>query len=172
MLVAGCATTAPPYQPDFGSVNEMKNIDLPKMTVEKVALSSPKLEKVTLRGGAMASPHGGTYVGYYRYALEEQLRQSRLFDKDSVVAISCLVTRNDLDSSGSSIGTADLAATFSATRNGKEVYSKPLMIHHEWPSSFVGAIAIPNAQIGYGAAVQKLMSALFADPEFLKATAK
>jgi len=172
ILLVGCSTTTPVYQPDFGSVNTLKNYELQKMGVNTVALANPKLEKVTIRGGSMKSSYGGSYSGYFRNALEEQLKQARLFDPAAPVAISCLITRNDLDGSGANTGTADLAATFSAMKNGKELYQKELTIHHEWPSSFVGAIAIPEAQQGYGMAVQKLVAELFTDQEFIKAVSQ
>jgi hypothetical protein len=45
-------------------------------------------------------------------------------------------------------------------------YKKVHKAHHEWPSSFAGAIAIPAAQQNYHVVVQKLLASLFADPEF------
>lgn len=41
-----------------------------------------------------------------------------------------------------------------------------LSVRHEWESSFLGAIAIPNAVANYAPAVQKLLAELLADPAF------
>lgn len=167
-ILTGCSTTAPVYQTDFGSVNAMKNYDLEKMHVSNVSMAKPSLEKISIRGGTMNSPYG-TYAGYFKHALQEQLKQAGAFDAGSPLEISCVVTRNELDGSGSSIGTADLAGNFIVKRGGQAIYEKSISIHHEWPSSFVGAVAIPNALQGYGAAVQKLVNAFFSDKEFINA---
>ncbi len=167
-VLAGCSTTAPVYQTDFGSVNTMKNHDLEKMRVSNVSMARPVLEKISIRGGSMKSPYGN-YAGYFKHALEEQLKQAEVFDTGAPVEISCVVTRNDLDGSGSSKGTADLAGSFTVKKNGQAIYDKSIAIHHEWPSSFVGAVAIPNALQGYGAAVQKLVDAFYSDKEFIDA---
>jgi predicted small lipoprotein YifL len=169
LALTACSTVAPIYQPDFASVNTLKNNELANMGVGSVTLANPSLDKVTIRGGTMKSPYGSSYAGYYKFAIEEQLKQAGLWDKDANTVVACVVERNDLDGSGSSKGTADLAAKFVVTRNGKEIYNKTHSIHHEWPSSFVGAIAIPNAMQGYQSAVQKLLDAFFSDPALLQA---
>ncbi|MFT3929757.1 MAG: hypothetical protein QM709_05575 [Spongiibacteraceae bacterium] len=167
-VLAGCSTTAPVYQSDFGSVNAMKNYDLEKMQVSNVSMAQPSMEKISIRGGSVRSPYG-TYAGYFKHALEEQLKQAAVFDAGSGTEISCVVTNNKLDGSGSSKGTADLAGNFTVKRNGQAIYNKSIAIHHEWPSSFVGAVAIPNALQGYGVAVQKLVDAFYSDKEFIDA---
>lgn len=172
LALAGCSTVAPIYQPDFTSVNALKNNELASMGVGSVTLANPGLDKVTIRGGTMKSPYGTSYAGYYKFAIEEQLKQADLWNKDAGTVVTCVVQRNDLDGSGSSTGTADLAAKFLVTRDGKEIYNKVHSIHHEWPSSFVGAIAIPNAMQGYQSAVQKLIDAFFSDPALLQVAPK
>jgi len=169
LALGACSTLAPVYQPDFASVNTLKNNELVTMSVGAVTLAKPELNKVTIRGGTMNSPYGDSYAGYYKFALEEQLKQANLWQKDANTVVACVVERNDLDGSGSSKGTADLSAKFLVTKNGVEVYNKVHSIHHEWPSSFVGAIAIPNAMQGYQNAVQKLMDAFFSDPTLQQA---
>jgi hypothetical protein len=172
VLLSACSIVAPNYQPDFKSVNDLKNSDVQKMSVGMVLLASPNLEKVSLRGTTLSSPYNDSYADYFKNALEENLKQSGLWEKNSNLVVSCEVLRNDVDASGFSTGTADLEAKFVVKNSGSEVYNKTHSVKYDWPSSFLGAVAIPNAQKNYGLAVQKLMDEFFTDPTFLAAVKK
>ena len=63
-------------------------------------------------------------------------------------------------------------AKFIVTKENHEIYNKDHSIQHQWDSSFVGAIAIPNAQNNYPIAVQKLIAVFLTDPEFIKVVHK
>lgn len=73
---------------------------------------------------------------------------------------------------GFSVGTADLSAKFIVTDSDNVVFYKIITIRHKWDSSFIGAIAIPNAQNNYPKAVQKLISKLMSDQNFITAVSK
>jgi hypothetical protein len=66
---------------------------------------------------------------------------------------------------------ATVAATFVVTRNGASVYDKLISVAHEWDSSFIGAIAIPEAINQYTQMYARLLEKLFADEDFKKAVA-
>lgn len=166
LYMSGCTMTTVQYQPDFNLVNDSKDSELPAMSVGKFTEASPKVNKVSMRGSSMVSHLNSSYGAYLKYALEEQLKQSSLWSDSANVVISGTLTKNDFDASGTNIGTADLAADFIVHRDGNQVYQKSCEIHHEWPSAFMGSIAIPNAQNNYPVAVQKLIAELLSDPEF------
>jgi hypothetical protein len=69
-------------------------------------------------------------------------------------------------------GKGDIAAVFSVTKSGKKIFEKEITAHEEWESSFVGAIAIPNAMNAYPTLVNTLIANLFNDKDFVKAISK
>ena len=52
------------------------------------------------------------------------------------------------------------------TRNGQETYRATKSKSNTWPSSFVGAKAIPAAAQGYERTIADLVAELIADPAF------
>jgi hypothetical protein len=62
-----------------------------------------------------------------------------------------------------------VGAEFALTRNNQVCFKKNLLAEHKWDSSFIGAVAIPAAFNNYPTAVQKLLSELFADSDFIAA---
>lgn len=167
--ISGCTMTTVQYQPDFNLVNEAKDSELPPLAVGEFTEASPSVNRISVRGSSMVSHFNKSYGAYLKNALEEQLKQSNLWSDSANIVISGTLTKNDLNAAGASIGTADLAAEFIVTRDGSQVYQKAFSVHHEWDSSFVGAIAIPNAQNNYPVTVQKLITQFMTDPEFIAA---
>ena len=169
VLTHGCSTMAPQYQPDFELVNTLKDVDLEKMQVGKFTSASSSIDRVTVRGGSLVSPFNESYSAYLENALSEELKQSELWGSGADIIITGELLQNDLDGSGFSVGEADLSARFEVSKEGGEVYRKVHTIHHEWDSSFIGAVAIPNAINNYPIAVQKLIGEFLLDIELLKA---
>jgi len=167
LIISGCTSFAPPYQPDFELVNKLKSTDLPAMKTGEFTEQNELVNKITIRGGPMVSPYEKSYAKYLEKALEEELKQSELWDKSSNIVISGTLLINELDGSGISVGESDMSANFIVTKNGNKLYDKTHTIHHEWESSFVGAIAIPAAQNNYPISIQKLLVKFLSDEEFL-----
>jgi len=160
---------APQYQPDFEVINTLKDIPLAHMQVGEFVSANPAVDKVSVRGGSLVSPFDGSYSAYLRNALAEELKQSSLWDNSADTVISGELLQNDLDASGFSIGVADLSARFRVDKRGNQVYDKVHSIHHEWDSSFIGNVAIPNAINNYPIAVQKLINEFLLDIDLLHA---
>lgn len=167
-VLSACTTTAPPFQPDFSSTNQLKAEDINKLSVGEFTAAEEKVEKISIRGGKMKSPYG-SYTSYLETALTESLRQADLWDGVSNFRVSGVLEKNDFDASGISIGEADMSVRFVVTKGEDEVYNKVHTVHHEWESSFMGAIAIPNALQNYSVVVQKVLAKLFEDEEFIQA---
>jgi len=87
------------------------------------------------------------------------------------VARSGQLAQNELNAGGMSKADSTVAAKFVVTRGGSSVYDKLISATHEWDSSFVGAIAIPEAINQYTQMYARLLDKLFADEEFKKAVA-
>jgi len=75
------------------------------------------------------------------------------------------LTENEL-STGASSGEVILGANFQVVRSGAVVFKKHIVHDDKWESSFIGAIAIPEAMNHYGQAYNILLSKLYADTEF------
>ncbi|WP_325893148.1 hypothetical protein [Grimontia sp. NTOU-MAR1] len=168
-MVSGCSTMAPPYQAGLLVGNELKDVEFADMKSGDFSMEEVSVNNVTLRGGRMSSPYSNSYAEYLKKGLEEELKLASLWDENSNTVINAVLTENNVDASGTSIGTADLAADFNVVRSEKTIYEKTHKIHHEWESSFMGNIAIPNAHIGYQEAVKILLDAFFDDPELAAA---
>jgi len=163
-----CATTAPSYTPNLADIEVLEESGLRMMGVGSFTSANPDLEKLTIRGGQFSSPYGGSFAGYLRNALQVQLEMAGLWDEASPATINGVLQKNHLDGSGMNIGVADLAAEFVLTVDESEVYREVHSIHHEWDSSFAGPVAIPRAGENYAVAVQKLLSELLTDPDFVR----
>lgn len=169
LLASGCTTMASPYQPDFEVINTLKDLPLARMQVGGFVSASPDVDKVGIRGGTMESPYANSYSSYLRNALIEELKQSALWDENSAIVISGELLQNDVDISGFKIGTADLSARFRVDRNGTQIYEKVHSAHHQWQSSFVANVAVPNALNNYPIAVQRLIDTFLLDVDLLRA---
>jgi len=169
-LMTGCTATAPQYQATNNNVGVLSG-GSGKVGVGEFKLG-PKgesLNHLTIRGSSYVSPVDKSWAAYLREALKAELAaSSRLDDKSATVVTGTLLT-NELDGSGTSVGTARISADFVVVRNGTQTYRRTLTADGKWESSFIGGIAIPAAQQHYVATVSALLSQLFADPDFVGA---
>lgn len=166
-FISACSINTIQYQPDFNLVNDMKDSEMQKMSVGEISSQNPKVNKVSIRGSSMVSTFNNSYAEYLEVALREQLQQAGLYNASSTISIGGELLTNQISEAGFSIGTADLSARFKVLSSGEVIFDKVVTITHEWESSFVGAIAIPNAQNNYPIAVQKLISKLMSDRDFI-----
>ena len=169
-VFSGCSIMAPTYTPSVKSVQAIKNSNAASVNVAKATAAKPGLNKVSLRGNTLNSPYGD-YSSYLEQALKKELTDAGLLDTKSNIVIGTQLTKNDIDPSISK-GKGDLAARFTVVKNDQQVFEKEIAAHEEWESSFVGAIAIPNAINAYPTLVNQLVTNLFSDREFLKSISK
>lgn len=169
-LLSGCAMTAPNYTPSIASVSAIKNSGATPAAVAKASVAKPELNKISLRSNPLKSPYGD-YSSYVEQALKKELSDAGLLDANAGTVIGTTLTKNDIDT-GMATGTGNIAAIFTVTKAGKKIFEKEIAATETWESSFVGAIAIPNAVNAYPAMVNKLVTKLFSDKEFLTAISK
>lgn len=171
--LSACSMIAPKYNTNFDNVDRLRSVQLESVTVgafEKDA-KAYDVNRLTIRGSSLNSPYG-SYTAYLQEALRQELDDARLLDPKSHIELSGVLMRNELDGSGITTGYAEIEARFVVRRDGKVRFDKVKTARHEWESSFVGAIAIPRAQQNYPQVVQKLLTALYLDVEFLEALKK
>lgn len=170
--LAGCTMNAVQYQPDFNLVNHLKDQEIQSINIGDITAENPKVNKISLRGSPMVSPFNNSYADYLEAALREQLTQANLYDNSSSIEISGSLLENSVDAMGFTVGVANISARFVVDKSGETVYNKTISIRYEWPSSFVGAVAIPNAQNNYPEAIKKLIFKFMRDQEFLDVVKK
>lgn len=168
-FLSGCATTVPKFQPSMNNVSSLQNEHLGQVRVGEFTAADAKVNQLTIRGGALNSPYGGSYAAYFRQALRQELSLAGLLRDDAKVEVSGVLLRNELDASGFSKAHADIEARLKVSQGGGVRYDKSKSIHHEWESSFAAAIAVPKAHQNYSIAVQKLLRSFYDDADFQKA---
>ncbi len=92
------------------------------------------------------------------------------FDPNSHLVLEGLLTRRDVDSTPGT-GRAALAAHFTLRRDAAVVYEKDLDVDAKWDSSFLGAVAIPDAINNFTGLFDKLSVKLLSDPDLAAAAA-
>lgn len=168
-LATGCTINAPRYSANLAGVTSLKAQNLAPVKVagaESSVGAKKKTENLTIRGSAYKSPYG-SFENYLSAALREDLTQAGLLAEQSDLQIGATLIRNELDGSGVSLGYAEIEARFEVKRSGAVVYDKAKVARQEWPSSFIGGIAIPRAAQNYPLTVSKLLGTLYEDPDFL-----
>jgi hypothetical protein len=179
--VSGCASlTAPRYSGDIAASLQLKNANLEPVTIGAInKAATPKqqgkrakdVDKLTIRGSILHSPYG-SYTQYIATALIDEFNQAGLLQDNADTKIEGVLVRNMIDAAGVSIGIAEIELQLIVRRGGVIRYEGTKIARHEWPSSFVGAVAIPRAVTNYPIAVRKLLAEFYADEQFMAALKK
>lgn len=171
---SACTVNAPRYDTNPLAVMALKEARLTPVKVldfHKQVDATQDVDALTLRGSAYKSPYG-TFTAYLRAALADDLDRAGLLDEQSGITIEGVLLRNVLDASGFSIGFAEIETRLIVRNDGQVVYDAVKSVRREWPSNFVGAVAIPRAMENYPFAVRKLLGEFYADPLLLAALRK
>lgn len=126
---------------------------------------------INVRSNTVTSPVDGSFAQYLRETLMVDLKASGLYDPNSPATLSGFLTESMLDV-GIDTAQSSLGARFVLSNNDKILYDKELKASATWPSSFVGAIAIPQGINQYTDLYHKLINQLFDDPDYQKAHSK
>jgi hypothetical protein len=172
--LSGCAAlVAPPYSPDYQSLDALKKTPLEKVAVAPVQPrdASAPVNRITLRGATLASPKG-TFAQYLEDALVQDLREISAFDPAAGLRIDATVLKNTMDVSGFSTGSGQMEVDLSVKRGATTLHRKTYQASTSFESSFAGAVAIPKGQLEYANLVRALLSKVYADPQFINALKK
>lgn len=167
----GCTIMAPQYSASPENVQTLRDGGAYSVKVKSFDSQSGKQNEnpLSIRGSSMQSLYSGSYAAYLSEALREELALAKKLSPSSDTAITGTIMTNTIDASGFNVGTIDIAVRFAVTRGTQTRYEQVKNVHHEFPSSFAGAIAIPRAVQEYQFAVQKLLAALYSDKSFITA---
>jgi hypothetical protein len=168
LAAAGCANVpAPKYQPAIGNTEVL--IGEPAKIAVGTFTAAPGVpnRELSMRGANSIKGGGtdGTFSGYLHDAALVELQTAGRYDPHSDLLLTGVLTRNTLIT-GISEGSATVAARFTLLRDGRACLAKTLIARSQWPSSFLGAVAIPAAINNYPSAYQQLLGKLFTDPQF------
>lgn len=167
LLVTGCSTTAPQYSSSLDNVATLKNQGGPaKVGTFQSSPAKENANPISLRGSSMQSPYQNSYASYLAEALKQELSLAGRYSGDAANEISGTLLKNDIDATGFSTGTGVIEARIVVKNGDTMKYDKVHAATHQWNSSFAGNIAIPNAIAAYPALVNRLLAAIYADPEF------
>jgi len=173
-VLSGCAAlVAPPYSPDYEVLDRLKRMPLEKVAVAPVQPreTSAPVNRITLRGASLTSPKG-TFAEYLEDALVQDLREVSAHDPSSGMRIEATVLKNSIDVAGFSQGAGEMEIDLSVKRNGVVLHQKKYHTATSFESSFAGAVAIPKGQLEYANLVRRLLSKVYADPDFINALKK
>lgn len=172
--LTGCATISlGPHQPSVDAVVLLRDSGISKVAVGAFSLGagvSPATDKtLSARGNTLQPPNAGSFVLYLKEALIADLQAADKLDPASAVSIQAQLLENKLSAAGASTANATLAVHFQVMRAGQPLYEKQLVEHPVWKSSFVGAIALPDAINHYTEQYSNLLLQLYRDDDFIKA---
>lgn len=169
-LAAACTTMppAPVHRPTIANVQVMRSTDVPAMALGNFALAEGLPERmdrtVQIRAELLRAPDG-SFSQYLRQTLEAELTAAGKLDAASGTTISAFLTQSHVETGGET-STAVVAARFIVTRAGQTLYDREHTVTDEWPTQFIGAIAIPEAMNRYTGLYPALVHEVFSSPDF------
>lgn len=168
VAASGCAMHTPAYQPSIDNVEALKKsqarpLMLGAFTVQAGAVGGTA---IGLRANSMSSSVGSDYAAYLAEAVRQELALAGKLDPKSEISVSGVLLKNDIAAGGASTNSGEIEARFVVKSRDQVRYEAVKRVELSWESSFAGAIAIPKAQQQYPLLVQKLLTALFEDPQF------
>lgn len=170
-VLVGCAGPAPNYAPSVDNVEALKKSGATPVKAGGIAVAPGLVgaNSITLRANTMVSPVGAHYGDYIAAALRNELELAKLYNPQSATEISGTLLKNNIDAGGISTNAGQIEVRF-VVKNGDQIrFDKLKKVEHKWESSFAGAVAIPLAANNYPVMVQKLVSSLVTDPDFIRA---
>ena len=159
--LTGCASiTMPPPTASTSTLEKLRAANLAPSSVGKFKLApglNPQMDKTVtgLRGSSIQGANG-SFSQQLREVIIAELKAAGLYDEQSQIQIEGQLSDSHVDAAIGT-GTAKLAAIFTVNKAGKKVFEKTVSVDSRWESSFIGAIAIPEAiNQAYGAASRAL----------------
>ncbi|MBS1209095.1 MAG: hypothetical protein H6R19_1493 [Proteobacteria bacterium] len=160
----------PAYTPSFQNVQKLAEVQS-QLNLGQFSVDKPDLDKISIRGNTMVSPTG-SFASYLQGAVTSELKlANKLADADAP-ELSAVIMENDLSVPIAPTGSGKMCVQFIVKKNKSPVFQKQVSGEVTFPSSFIGAVAIPNAIRAYPDLVANLLENLYGDSDFLNATKK
>ncbi len=168
LSLAACSTQIGAPQASMSAIETIRGQTIPAINVGEFVpgpnLSPSDDKSVTIRAINNFKAPGGSFAGALRDTLTADLRAAGRFDSASPYVLQGTLNSRNVDSSIGT-GTASLDAKFTLLKGGKPVFDKDLAVSTKWNSSFIGAVAIPDAINNFTGLYEKLSLKLFSDPD-------
>jgi hypothetical protein len=166
----GCAAPSRPYQVSIDNVQLFKNATQEKLNVGTVGIDEKMAggKSVAMRANSMTSNVGEHFGDYLKDALKQELQLAGLYEPAASVQITGTLLRNNIDAGGLATNSGQIEARFIVKRKEDVKFDKVKSAQHSWPSEFAAMVAIPLAINNYTVLVQKLISELAKDPDFVR----
>ncbi len=176
LTVTGCASDilkTPKYTSDYASIDALKRQHISKVNIGTVTPKrlSEKVNNISLRGNPLLSS-SRSYAQYLEDALRRDMADANLLDSKSIIKISTMLLKNDIDISDSNTGYGSIEARFTTFRNGYIEFDKIISAETQFESSSSSDVAISNGQNEYPILVRALLNKLYSDKEFIDALKK
>jgi len=167
LLLQGCGVTMTRYEPSYENVQQLKQTPPLQSISNTQVTAAPGQGSLMVRANPIRSP-SGSIPQHIQEAINEELRRAGLLDPQAERHLNVLLVKSEL-TAGASTGTGQLAAHFTLLKGNDVVYDATKDVNHEWNSSFMGVIAIPNAANAYNPMIRDLLKSLYSDPQFIQA---
>lgn len=172
LIATGCMTMqTPSYVPALDNYEQLQSGHYKKTAIGDFTVADSNLQQISVRGNPLKSSVNDSFGNYLKAALEEEIYKAGLLSKDSKCVISGMIIENDIDAAVST-ASGHISANVVITDNGTIVFNKTVKGAHQWPSSFIGAVAIPRARENYPLIVRNFIRTLIEDEDFKKAMAE
>ncbi len=171
-FLGGCMVMqTPPYVAEIENYEQLHEENQKQVSVGDFDVPS-EINRIRIRGSALASSVNDSFGTYLKGALEEEFYRAGLLSKNASCVISGTLLKNDINAAGFSTATGHLSSRIVVQDKGKVFYDKVVSVTHQWDSSFVGGVAIPRARDNYPFIVSKFIKNLFGDVDFQAALTK
>jgi hypothetical protein len=171
-LLAGCLhKPVDEVGPSIETVRLLRATDFPPVALgEFVLVPGPRVSasRVAIRGSTLRPPKGGTFATFLRDTMAAELAAAGRLNPSATVRIEARLTENRAGEDMAK-GAARLSAIFRVVRAGRPPFDRSYDVENRWSSSFIGALAIPEAFNQYNALYGQLARKALSDPEFIAA---
>ncbi|QIH08812.1 MULTISPECIES: hypothetical protein [unclassified Pseudomonas] len=167
LLLQGCGVTMTRYEPSYDNVQRLKQQQPLQPIAGAQVTAAPGQGSLSVRANPIRSP-SGSISQHIQEGLNEELRRAGLLDPKAPRQLQVLIVTNQLEA-GVGSGSGQVAARFTLSKSDQVLYEATKQASSSWDSSFIGAIAIPNAAHAYNPLVRELLKNLYSDPLFIQA---
>jgi hypothetical protein len=170
VMLPGCISTSTDASPpDFATLLTLRHGLGKAVATGNFGLASPSVgAAINIRGSTMHPPKGQSFADVLEQAIAAQLRAAGRFDATAPIRITGLLTGSR---AGEDLahGHATLVADIVVMRGGTRLFARRYDVVTSWDSSFLGAIAIPEAFRQYNALYDQLSRKILSDPDLIAA---
>lgn len=170
LAVTACATALPPPTATFDNIQTIRSSALPPLAlgdfIRGQELPARRNQSLQIRADRLKPPSGGSFSSFLKQTFEAELAGAGKLDQNSAKVLSAELTQSNV-STAAATSRGVLGARFTLQNNGVTVFEKELRVEEEWPSAFLGYVAITDASNHYTGFYPQLVSALLQDEDFL-----